>query len=158
MTKATKDVKATKDGRDGKGRKGAPPAAPAPNWTGEPAEHDYPAAESYLRLLAGEDVARACSALLAAAPTVQQHAKDVLRAARLPLLPADDPEVAKDLAKAAAGHPWSPILLVRGDLAVDRPLQVADGYHRVCASYHLSENTEIPCRLVTLPKVPARRA
>jgi hypothetical protein len=28
---------------------------------------------------------------------------------------------------------------------------VADGYHRICASYHLDEDTEIPCRMVALP-------
>jgi hypothetical protein len=40
---------------------------------------------------------------------------------------------------------------VRGDLAAGRPLQIADGYHRVCASYHLSEDTEIPCRIADIP-------
>ena len=34
---------------------------------------------------------------------------------------------------------------------VPRPLLVADGYHRVCASYWLDENTDIPCRLGALP-------
>jgi hypothetical protein len=28
------------------------------------------------------------------------------------------------------------------------PAQIADGYHRICASYHVDENTEIPCRIV----------
>jgi len=28
------------------------------------------------------------------------------------------------------------------------PLVVADGYHRVCASYWIDENTDIPCILV----------
>jgi len=27
-------------------------------------------------------------------------------------------------------------------------LQIADGYHRVCASYHTDENTDIPVVLV----------
>lgn len=27
------------------------------------------------------------------------------------------------------------------------PLWVADGYHRVCASYHLDEKTQVPCRM-----------
>lgn len=31
------------------------------------------------------------------------------------------------------------------------PLQIADGYHRVCASYHLNEDTEIPCRIADIP-------
>jgi hypothetical protein len=40
----------------------------------------------------------------------------------------------------------SPILLLR---ASDRsPLVIADGYHRVCASYWTDENTDIPCVLV----------
>jgi hypothetical protein len=28
-------------------------------------------------------------------------------------------------------------------------LQIADGYHRVCASYLTDENTNIPCHLVS---------
>ena len=80
-----------------------------------------------------------------------QAAKDILRAAGLPLLAVDDPEVATDVKKVAKGQPLSPVLLVRGDLAAGRPLQIADGYHRVCASYHLSEDTEIPCRIADIP-------
>ena len=67
------------------------------------------------------------------------------------LLPADDAEVAKDIKKITEGRELSPILLVRGDLRRDRALQIADGYHRVCAGYHVDENTAIPCRLVDLP-------
>ena len=65
---------------------------------------------------------------------------------RLELLPKDDPEVAVDLKRVASGKPLSPVLLVRGT-----PLVVADGYHRICASYHLAEDTDIPCRLVDAP-------
>jgi hypothetical protein len=71
-------------------------------------------------------------------------AKDILRASGLPLLPADDKEVATDLGKVASGEKLSPVLLVRGS-----PLWVADGYHRVCASYHIDENAEIPSHIVT---------
>lgn len=120
-------------------------------WAPAPAEHDYPAAASYLRLLAPAAVVENLTALLKDAPQVQQHAKDILRAARLRLLPADDPEVRRALKKVAHGTRLSPILLVRGDLRSGRPLRIADGYHRVCASYHLSEDTEIPCHLVDLP-------
>ncbi len=120
-------------------------------WATAPAAHDYPAAASYLRLLAGTKRVDMCTAQLSKAPTVRQHAKDILRAARLPLLPADDPEVAKDLAKVASGEALSPVLLIRGDFASGRPLQIADGYHRVCASYQLNEDTEIACRLISLP-------
>ncbi len=120
-------------------------------WLDAPVKHDYPSAGSYLRLLAGPAVIAAVTRALEKAPTVSQHAKDVLRAAGLPLLPPDDPEVAKDLKKAAKGIRLSPILLVRGDLATGRAVVIADGYHRVCASYHLDEDTEIPCRIADLP-------
>jgi len=91
--------------------------------------------------------------LLRTAPPHQQQAKDILRAARLPLLAVDDPEVVTDLQKIRRGKALSPILLVAGDLATGRTLQVADGYHRACASYHVDEDAEVPCRVATLPSV-----
>jgi hypothetical protein len=33
-------------------------------------------------------------------------------------------------------------------LSAEVALTVADGYHRICASYHLDEDTDIPCRIV----------
>jgi hypothetical protein len=69
-------------------------------------------------------------------------AKDILRAAGLPLLAADDPEVAADLEKVRFGTKLCPVRPVYGD-----PLWIADGYHRVCASYHLSEKVLVPCRI-----------
>jgi hypothetical protein len=81
----------------------------------------------------------------------QQQAKDILRAARLPLLGEDNPEVVTDLKKIRKGKPLAPILLVRGDLAAGQMLQIADGYHRVCASYHVNEDTEVACRVAVLP-------
>lgn len=59
------------------------------------------------------------------------------------LLGADDSEVASDLRKVKFGKKLSPVLLIQGT-----PLWIADGYHRVCASYHLDEKIEIPCRIV----------
>jgi hypothetical protein len=120
-------------------------------WSDAPAAQDYPAAGSYLRLLARPGTVEALASLLPQAPTVSQAAKDILRAAGLPLLPVDDPEVARDVKKVAKGQPLSPVLLVRGDLAAGRLLQIADGYHRVCASYHLNQDTEIPCRIADIP-------
>ncbi|SDJ47467.1 hypothetical protein SAMN05444157_3538 [Frankineae bacterium MT45] len=120
-------------------------------WAQAPAKHDYPAAGNYLRLICSADQVAAITQLLIEAPTVHQYAKDILRASQLPLLPADDPEVAKDLKRIRKGVALAPVLLVRGDLASGRPLQVADGYHRVCASYLVSEDTDIPCRLADLP-------
>jgi len=116
-------------------------------WLDEPEEHDFPAAHDYLSLLTSPDEADRLVARLAAAATVHRKAKDILRAAQLPLLPADNPHVANDRDKVHHGEALSPILLVRGDLAAGARLEIADGYHRVCASYYLDENTDIPCRI-----------
>lgn len=48
----------------------------------------------------------------------------------------------------AKGKALSPVLLVRGNLLAGIPLQIADGYHRVCASYYTDENTDIPVKIV----------
>ncbi len=118
-------------------------------WMTEPEEHDYPAAASYLSLLAPADQVDALVAALRAASVEHRKAKDILRAARLPLLPRDNPHVATDLEKIKNKTALSPVLLVRGDLTTARAAQIADGYHRVCASFHTDENTDIPCRLVS---------
>lgn len=118
-------------------------------WKDAPDEHDYPAAAQYLSLLADPVRVKRLVKHLRKAPLTHQKAKDILRAAALPLLGPDNPHVAADLARIAAGEPLSPILLVRGELADGRALQIADGYHRVCAAYHTAENTDIPCRLAT---------
>lgn len=117
-------------------------------WIIEPEEHDYPAAESYLALLTDPDVAQATVAALRAAEPAHFKAKDILRAARLDLLSDANPHVASDLRKIAEDKPLSPVLMVRGDLHAGRPAQIADGYHRVCASYWTDENTDIPVRIV----------
>jgi hypothetical protein len=31
-------------------------------------------------------------------------------------------------------------------------LTIADGYHRICASYLIDENADIPCRIVDAPR------
>jgi hypothetical protein len=117
-------------------------------WLDEPEEHDFPAAAAYLSLLLPDDEVERTVAALRGAEVMRQKAKDILRAARLELLTPENPHVASDLAKVAKGKALSPVLLVAGDLRLDRPLQIADGYHRVCASYHLDENTDIPCLMV----------
>lgn len=116
-------------------------------WKDAPQEHDYPAAATYLALLAAPSQVAALLEALRAAPEQACKTKDILRAATLPLLPADNPHVAADLRKIRDGKALAPVLLVRGDLHAGVPLQIADGYHRVCASYHTDENTEIPCRI-----------
>jgi hypothetical protein len=116
-------------------------------WRGEPEEHDYPAAGRYLSLLTDHTRAAAIVDLLRLAPITHHAAKDILRASGLPLLTPENPHVASDLAKIADGRSLSPILLIRGDLDAGVPAQIADGYHRVCASYLTDENTDIPVKL-----------
>jgi hypothetical protein len=121
-------------------------------WGNEPDEHDYPAAGDYLALLAPDAQITEIVAALKKAPIVHKKAKDLLRASQLALLPVDNPHVAADLKKIKKGKPLSPILAVRGDLNGGVALQIADGYHRVCASYHTDENTDIPVRIVPAHK------
>jgi hypothetical protein len=122
------------------------------NWLSEPEEHDYPAAGDYLSLLARSDLVAALVDALRRAGTVSHKAKDLLRASGLPLLPPEDEHVASDLRKIKKETALSPILLVRGDIADRRLLVIADGYHRVCASYHTDSNTPVPCRIVDVPR------
>ena len=117
-------------------------------WGDEPDEHDYPAAGDYLALLASDAQISEIVAALKKAPVVHKKAKDLLRASRLALLPADNPHVSADLKKIKKGKPLSPILAVRGDLNSGVAMQIADGYHRVCASYLTDENTDIPVKIV----------
>ena len=119
-------------------------------WKSEPEAHDYPAAASYLSLVADPDTVELIVDRLKDSSIVRYKAKDILRASRLEILPADNVHVAKDIAKVKSGKALSPVLLVRGDMLHGVPLQVADGYHRVCASYRLDEDTDIPCRTVGL--------
>lgn len=117
---------------------------PSVKWLEKPEAHDFPAAADYLALLADAHTVRDLTDRLQAGNIVHKKAKDILRAAQLRLLPDDNPHVSADLAKIKKGQPLSPILLVRGDFVTGAPLQIADGYHRVCASYHTDENTDIP--------------
>jgi hypothetical protein len=116
-------------------------------WLPKPVKHDFQAAEDYLSLIMPARRAAEWRRKLAAARDEITHrkAKDILRASQLALLGEDNKHVAADLRKVAAGTALSPILLIRGD---NGPLVVADGYHRVCASYWIDENTDIPCILV----------
>jgi hypothetical protein len=116
-------------------------------WLPKPEKHDYQAAEDYLSLIMSPERADDYREKLYQAKEItHRKAKDILRASQLALLDQDDKHVASDLAKAASGMALSPILLVRG--TSEHPLIIADGYHRVCASYWMDENTDIPCVLV----------
>lgn len=113
-------------------------------WLAEPELHDFPAAFDYLELLYPAKAAEAMVNNLKKTATVKKKAKDILRASELPLLQKNNIHVAENLQKVKKGKKLSPVLLVS-----DGKLVIADGYHRVCAIYYLSEEQEVPCRLVS---------
>jgi hypothetical protein len=117
-------------------------------WLPKPERHDFQAAEDYLSLIMPVKRAAECRRKLTAARNDVTHrkAKDLLRASQLALLGEDNKHVSADLRKAVSGAALSPILMLRG--GDTHPLIIADGYHRVCASYWIDENTDIPCILV----------
>jgi hypothetical protein len=114
------------------------------HWSEQPEEQDFAGARTYLSLLIDPSQAKKLAKALKRSSGLDHFmAKDILRASGLTLLAPNDPEVAADLSKVKSGMKLSPVLLVRGT-----PLWIADGYHRVCASYHLDDDAEIPCRIV----------
>jgi hypothetical protein len=115
-------------------------------WLSEPEEHDYPAAMDYLTLLYPEALAKQIVSRFKRGRTVNKKSKDILRASELPLLPKSNIHVRENLKKVKTGERLSPVLLLR-----DRKLIIADGYHRVCAIYYLSEDLEVPCRITDMP-------
>ena len=122
--------------------------ASTPKWLSEPEEKDYAAAHGYLSLLLAPDRLQQAVALLREAPEGAWRAKDVLRAAGLPLLkPKQSDEVAEKLEHIARGTPISPILLIHDGRG---RLEIADGYHRACAAYLVDEDTLVPGRLALL--------
>ena len=121
-------------------------------WMDEPEAHDFPAALDYLTLVTDKKTAAALVAKLKKTKLIRRKAKDILRASTLNLLPENSPHVAHNLKKVRAREPLSPVLLVRGDVRRGLPLTVADGYHRLCASWYVDENVLIPCRMVSWPR------
>jgi hypothetical protein len=111
-------------------------------WLPMPEHHDFQAAEDYLRLvLSPEHAEHATRELRHAKHTRSWKAKDILRAAQLEPLPADNEGVAAKLTKVREAKPLSPVLLVQRE---DGPLIVADGYHRISAAHLQDESAEVP--------------
>ncbi len=115
-------------------------------WLPNPEDHDYPAAELYLRLIYEDARAARLVRRLAKAPVVQFKAKDIFRASALSLLGISNSHVETDRQKIKNGKALSPLLLVR-DQRLAR-LIIADGYHRLCAVYSFDEDATIPCKIV----------
>lgn len=115
-------------------------------WLPEVEEQDYPAADSFLRLVFPDDQVSGMVTRLKAAPIVQFKAKDIFRASGLSLLGVSNSHVEKDRRKIIQGTGLSPLLLVRDERTGH--LVIADGYHRLCAIYGFDEDALIQCKLI----------
>ena len=116
-------------------------------WSEEQEDADFDAAFKYLSLLCSDRKAHALVKSLRGSKLLEHAAKDLLRAAELPLLPRDDPHVDEDLKRIQKAKPLAAVLLVRGDMANGLPLTVADGYHRICAVVYFDESAPVRCRI-----------
>jgi hypothetical protein len=115
-------------------------------WLKLPQKHDYPAARAYLDLLLSPREAKKIVDELKRTNVEEFAAKDILRAADVPLLPVTDSDVKKDRQLIIHKTALSPLLLYR-DPAFRRVI-IADGYHRLCAVYSFDEKAMIPCQIV----------
>ena len=119
-------------------------------WKQKSEPEDYEGALNFLTLIFSEAKSKNLLGALRKAKNINRAAKDLLRAAKLPLLPRDEPHVDEDLKRIHKGKPLAPVLLIRGDISKGIPLIVADGYHRICAICYYDESAPIPSRLVGL--------
>jgi hypothetical protein len=117
-------------------------------WKEKVDKDDYKAAADYLDLVIDDKkLVKSIIRKLKKAKLITKKAKDILRASSLDKLTADNIHVEHNINKYRMGIKLSPVLLVRGK---NFSLIIADGYHRVCASYELSEDLNIPCKLVSI--------
>lgn len=116
------------------------------SWLDKVEDHDYPAAESYLRLIYEDKRAKQVVKKLRKSQIVEFKAKDIFRASGLSLLGVSNSHVDKDSKKIAKGIALSPLLLVR-DPSLGKVV-IADGYHRMCAIYLVNEDALIRCKIV----------
>jgi hypothetical protein len=119
-------------------------------WKKKSEPEDYEGALNFLTLIFPETKSKNLLRRLHRSENIERAAKDLLRAAELPLLPRDEPHVDEDLKKIHKGKALAPVLLVRGDMSKGVPLIVADGYHRICAICYYDESAPIPCRMANL--------
>jgi hypothetical protein len=119
---------------------------PGPSWKSSVSAKDYDAANNYLSLLMDSGRARSAVLALKQAPIEQRRVNDILRACHLKPLPKDDTGVAKCLKEIAAGKTLEPVQVVSFDFGGD----IADGYHRTSACYHLDPFMTIPVKIAEI--------
>ena len=91
-------------------------------WSEKEEDADFDAAFKYLSLLCSDRKAHALVKSLRAMKPIEHAAKDLLRAAQLPLLPRDEPHVDEDLKRIQKAKALAPVLVLRGDVANGIPL------------------------------------
>ena len=126
-------------------------------WKPQADEHDYKAALSYLTLLLPDREAKKVVADLRRARTREFPAKDLLRSSQTHLLDKDNDKVRETLKEIKKGKAVSPVLVVRGDARCGATLTIADGHHRICASWQWDEGCPIACCLADLPPLTISR-
>lgn len=114
-------------------------------WSRKPADHDYPAALSYLSLVYSEETATNLVNKLRRTKMSEFKAKDIFRASGLSLLGVSNSHVKADQKKIEAGREVSPLLLIKD--TANGKVVIADGYHRLCAVYSFDEDAVIPCKI-----------
>lgn len=119
-------------------------------WKKAPEAAEFKSSLNFLSLIFPAEKCEEIVRDLRAESPISRAAKDLLRAANLPLLSPDEPHVKEDLKKIQKGKPLAPVLLVRGNMTEGVPLIVADGYHRICAIVHYEESALIPCLIVAI--------
>jgi hypothetical protein len=120
-------------------------------WQSKPAKKDYSAAQDFLSLLFTEAENKELISRLRRASTISREGKDLLRASQTHLLDEDNPHVAENLKRIKKGKKLSPVLLIRGNAKQGVTLTIADGHHRICASWYWDENAPVSCCIVDLP-------
>lgn len=115
-------------------------------WLSDVEPHDYPAADSYLRIIYNDKKVADMVARLRTAAIVEFKSKDIFRASQLSLLGISNSHVEKDRKKIANGVALSPLLLVRDES--NGKVIIADGYHRLCAIYGFDEDAIIRCKII----------
>jgi hypothetical protein len=125
-------------------------AKPELKWAETKEGEDFKGAFAYLSLLCPDRKAHALVKSLRGAEVIEHAAKDLLRSARLPILPPDDPRVREDLKRIQKAKPLAPVLVLRGNMEKGLPLTIADGYHRICAVIYFNEEAPVRCRIADM--------
>ena len=119
------------------------------NWTHTIDAHVFDDAQVFLTLTMDDKDAADVSDEFQKNQTTISHYRpaDLVRAAKLPMLPINDPDVALHLKEIDSSNvKLCPVLVIRGNKK--RPACIADGYHRTCAGFYTDPHCEIPVVII----------